>query len=30
MEVVKGADHRFKKEGELEEVIAYAEQFYEN
>ena len=30
MKVVKGADHRFKKEGELEQVIAYAEQFYEN
>ena len=30
MIVIKGADHRFKKEGELEKVVQYAKDFYLN
>ena len=30
MIVIKGADHRFKKEGELEKVVQFAKEFYLN
>ena len=28
MEIIKGADHRFKKEGELDKVVELARNFY--